>query len=133
MADDKMREAAESLVKIVLDQCFGYTNGPGYEAAQAARVLKAALAERPAQGEAVDKGPWHAVAEHDNPVTGVWIESDDFAHDVRLYVNGDFADQGQRLAYAKRIADCLMNDWDEGWMQGWDDCRAGTPTPNRIR
>src|SRR5690606_26291980 len=36
-----------------------------------------------------------------------FIESDDFTHDVRLYVDGDFADQDEKLAYALGIADQL--------------------------
>jgi len=126
----KMREALEKIADMQGSYGpFPEANSPEWRA-MAIVTAREAIAEQPAQGEVV---AWRAVAEHNDPVTGVWIESDDFAHDVRLYVNGDFADQGQRLAYAKRIADCLMNDWDEGWMQGWDDCRAGTPTPNRIR
>lgn len=50
-----------------------------------------------------DKGPWKAA------VSGgkVFVESDDFTHDVRLYVNGDFRDEAQNLAYAERLADQL--------------------------
>lgn len=32
------------------------------------------------------------------------MESDDFTHDVRLYVNGDFRDEAQNLAYAEWLA-----------------------------
>ena len=36
-----------------------------------------------------------------------FIESSDFNHDVRLYLNGDFEDDTQRLNYLKHIADRL--------------------------
>jgi hypothetical protein len=32
------------------------------------------------------------------------VESDDFKHDVRLYVNGDFEDVEEKLKYAEQIA-----------------------------
>jgi hypothetical protein len=38
---------ANALIDIVLDQCSGYLIGPGYEAAEAARRLRAALAAPP--------------------------------------------------------------------------------------
>lgn len=53
---------------------------------------------------AVDRGPWKASKDGDHHVTGCWVESGDFAHDVRLYVNGDFATMEQRLSYAEHIA-----------------------------
>lgn len=37
----------------------------------------------------------------------VFIESNDFTHDVRLYVNGDFTGPDERLAYAEEIAQRL--------------------------
>ena len=36
-----------------------------------------------------------------------FIESSDFNHDVRLYLNGDFEDDTQRLNYLQHIADRL--------------------------
>lgn len=47
-----------------------------------------------------EKGPWRAVEENGK----AFIESDDFTHDVRLYVDGDFANAEQKLAYAAEIA-----------------------------
>lgn len=37
----------------------------------------------------------------------VYIQDDDFAHDARLYVNGDFYDMEQELFYADKVADML--------------------------
>jgi hypothetical protein len=34
----------------------------------------------------------------------VYLQDDDFAHDVRLYVNGDFADKEQEIKYASMLA-----------------------------
>ena len=50
-----------------------------------------------------EKGPWDSFIEGDKVV----VESDDFTHDVRLYVDGDFSDIWDRLAYAKAIATTL--------------------------
>jgi hypothetical protein len=44
----------------------------------------------------MDKGPW-SVMEHNGKV---FAESDDFDHDVCLQINGDFADNEERKAYA---------------------------------
>ena len=50
-----------------------------------------------------DKGPWQAG--QDDGIGGkVFVESDDFKHDVRLYVAGDFANVVDRLEYAADIA-----------------------------
>lgn len=55
----------------------------------------------PAQGPVADRGPW---------VAGRWsggrvvLQSDDFKHDVALIVDGDFADDEQKMDYAKRLA-----------------------------
>ena len=51
-----------------------------------------------------DKGPW--AAGKDGPGK-VFVESDDVTHDVRLYVNGDFANDRDRMRYARLIADRL--------------------------
>lgn len=49
-----------------------------------------------------DKGPWRYWTEPmaDQHVHRYFIESADFHHDVRLYVNGDFADDASRAKYA---------------------------------
>ena len=54
-----------------------------------------------------DTGPWRASKESADAVKGVFVESNNFDHDVRLYVNGDFADVDQRFAYARGIANSL--------------------------
>jgi hypothetical protein len=52
-----------------------------------------------------ERGPWSAGQDKQQAwEQRVWIESDDFAHDVRLYVNGDFESHDQRFAYAQEIA-----------------------------
>lgn len=53
-----------------------------------------------------ERGPW--TARQDDSQT--FVESDDFMHDVRLIVDGDFASPAQKLAYAEEIARRL-NDW----------------------
>ena len=37
----------------------------------------------------------------------VFLETDDFTHDVRLYVNGDFANKEQEIKYASVLARTL--------------------------
>lgn len=49
---DKLREAAKALADIVMQQCGGYLSGPGFEAAEKARALSAALASPPEQAGA---------------------------------------------------------------------------------
>ena len=34
----------------------------------------------------------------------VYLENDDFTHDVRLYVNGDFENKEQEIKYASVLA-----------------------------
>ncbi len=58
-----------------------------------------------------EHGPWNARQKGDDHVRGTYVESDDFTHDVRLYVNGDFSNMEQRLAYAEEIAKRL-NAWE---------------------
>jgi len=50
-----------------------------------------------------DKGPWIAGVVQGQPKR-VYIQSEDFKHDVRLYVDGDFASDGQRFEYAEQMA-----------------------------
>lgn len=42
-----IREAAQALIDIVMQHCCGYTSGPGFEAAEKARALRAALSVPP--------------------------------------------------------------------------------------
>lgn len=51
--------------------------------------------------EKVDVGPWSAGETSDGRA---YLESNDFVHDVRLYVDGDFSWPGDKLNYAKGIA-----------------------------
>ncbi len=47
-----------------------------------------------------EKGPWSAAFGNGK----AFIESDDFTHDVRLYVSGDFESIKQKVEYAEEIA-----------------------------
>lgn len=49
-----------------------------------------------------DFGPWLVGEVEKNGK--VYLESDDFVHDVRLYVDGDFADVEEKLRYAHGVA-----------------------------
>lgn len=49
----------------------------------------------------LDAGLWEAGQTDDGKV---FLQSDDFDHDVRLYVNGDFASMEDRLQYANILA-----------------------------
>ena len=51
-----------------------------------------------------DKGPWQLFEAEDGRVG---IISDDFTHDVVLYVNGDFADHDDNLAYAMELIEFM--------------------------
>ena len=54
--------------------------------------------------EEFDKGPWKVVTVGPNYAD---IYSDDFTHDVRISINGDFKDMEQRLKYAEALAATL--------------------------
>jgi len=49
-----------------------------------------------------ERGPWGAGETEGGDQA--FVASDDFTHDVRLYVNGDFGTKADRLEYAKEIA-----------------------------
>lgn len=69
-----------------------------------AETVAAVIAAHFDQPPAEDKGPWSVGTDPDGKT---FIQSDDFTHDVRLYVNGDFASEAQRIGYAKLIAQRL--------------------------
>lgn len=77
----KMTSCAESIV----------TFAAGYE-----RGLSSKL-------KPMDNGPWGPGVTSEVPPR-VFVESDDFKHDVRLYINGDFEDLKQQTLYATDIA-----------------------------
>ena len=56
--------------------------------------------------EIVENGPWKAGRENSScsDQYEIFIESEDFTHDARLIVDGDFEGPEQRLAYAEEIA-----------------------------
>ncbi len=51
----------------------------------------------------VDKGPWRVCEKS----FGKFIYSDDFAHDVKLTVSGDFYNDKERLLYSKSLCSIL--------------------------
>ena len=57
-------------------------------------------AERPHEA-----GPWSHGRDRDD--ARHFVQSDDFTHDVRLYIDGDFANHEQRELYARNIAAVL--------------------------
>jgi hypothetical protein len=63
-----------------------------------------------------DKGPWRYrhFPEAQQRDHRCFVESDDFAHDVRLYISGDFADDEQRAAYGYALAARLNGRWSGG-------------------
>ena len=54
--------------------------------------------------EIVENGPWKAGQEQAFVGRETYIESEDFTHDVRLIVDGDFEGPEQCFAYAEEIA-----------------------------
>lgn len=56
--------------------------------------------ERPKISET---GPWSVVDWSKDGTPKVGLQSDDFNHDVVLYINGDFWDHEQRLEYAHSL------------------------------
>lgn len=62
---------------------------------------KQKLAEVEREEPVADKGPW-SVSED-----GKFIQSDDFTHDVRLYVTGDFSGAEQHKKYSQHVSAIL--------------------------
>lgn len=57
------------------------------------------------KNEWFDAGPWSV---GNNEQDGrVFVQSDDFKHDVRLYVDGDFSSGDERKGYAEQLASAL--------------------------
>jgi hypothetical protein len=101
-------------VGLIKDGDFVYASPPNMQAeltSLEAKLNHATLAAEAEAKEVDERGHWNARQQGDNHVKGVFVESDDFTHDVRLYVNGDFANMEQRLAYADEIAKRL-NAWN---------------------
>lgn len=83
-----------ALNKVQIDSLY-------HEAEKWKKIARAAGA--PAE-TAPDKGPWRGGGlDGDKP----FIESDDSTHDVRLYVNGDFASDQQRATYCANLVAAL--------------------------
>jgi hypothetical protein len=50
-------------------------------------------------------------ANQDKQEFDVYLQSDDFFTDARLYLNGDFYDIEEQVKYAQRICDLLNRDF----------------------
>jgi hypothetical protein len=74
-----------------------------------AREGAASPAVEAAAGEPFDNGPWtyRTDPKAETHVGRYFIESDDFSHDVRLYINGDFGSDEDRRAYGEALAATL--------------------------
>lgn len=64
------------------------------------------MVERVGYLEHLDKGPWSVVTTP-LPEEGTYLESDDFTHDVRLKISGDFGNIADRERYAFALAEAL--------------------------
>lgn len=91
------------------DYGVGATFVAAYKAARAAWFASQgdqAAAERVAPASVpFDKGPWHYRLDPkaNQHAHRYFVESSDFSHDVRLYIDGHFADDEQRAAYGKAL------------------------------
>ncbi len=77
----------------------------------------------------VDKGPWHHGVTQDGKRH--FVQSEDFRHDTRLYIDGDFAGTNDKERYAKGIATQLnaapVATQPDVTQQTLDDVMAGIP------
>lgn len=83
----------------------------------------------------LDKGPWSVVTTPP-PETATYLESDDFTHDVRMRVSGDFATVADRELYALALAEALnaaasSNVQAHGRRRTTAGWRFATLTPNK--
>lgn len=101
----KTATAAESVTLPALDEALHYLKFHYAEDEPHMQRITAAAAGQATPSEPVkERGPWTARTEIAEKPFEVFVESDDFTHDVRLYVSGDFRDNEQRLSYAGEIA-----------------------------
>lgn len=72
-------------------------------------LAPAAADSGPVAQELLDNGPWtyRTDPKATTPIGRYFVESDDFEHDVRLYINGDFACDEDRRAYGEALARTL--------------------------
>lgn len=59
---------------------------------------------------ALDNGPWYIEldrSEGGEEARLVGIQSEDFTHDVLLFVTGDFSSEAERIEYARELANKL--------------------------
>lgn len=60
-----------------------------------------------ASQESPDLGPWHYGVTKEETRRRVYLESDDFEHDVRLYLDGNFGSVEAMLVYASSLGQLL--------------------------
>ena len=51
-----------------------------------------------------EKGPWKVVQYTERKKQKLYIQSDDFTHDVALKIDGDFGTYEEKLEYAEELA-----------------------------
>lgn len=71
------------------------------------RALQESNEPKPTSVERVDKGRWSV---HVRAGNGVYLASDDFAHDEALTLTGYYESLGQKLEAANQLADRLNNE-----------------------
>lgn len=58
-----------------------------------------------------DKGHWSVVVGSNRPfghlTAQIYLQSDDFTHDVMLKIDGDFTNSDEKMEYARYLADRL--------------------------
>lgn len=77
-------------------------------AARTHRTEIAALEEMLTRHRAQEPHQWLLITDEDR----VCLQSDDFKHDVRLYVNGDFRNKEQEITYSEGVQKALNTDLD---------------------
>jgi len=78
-------------------------SGAGATDAEALNVIAQKAGMDTAATALDDAGPWIAGADGER----TYLQSADFTHDVRLYVDGDFKNAKDRLSYARNLAAAL--------------------------
>jgi hypothetical protein len=92
-------------------------------------VVRKLYMERPLSRASQDRGPWTAGQTEERRV---YLDSDDFEHDVRLYIDGDFASTEDRLKYAKGLAKQLNGDLDNALETFLVELTQYRPQPGKI-
>ncbi len=99
---ESAREALKNLVDITSRAMFNDVTDDLSRALSSAR--EALLTNKPKAEPVKPEEEWKVGADL---TTGVYIQSKDFSHDARLYINCDFPSLQQELGYAIEIASLL--------------------------